>query len=84
MSVGGPCEPRTRVRLSCVDVSRVVRAVLGFLAAGWGVALLLFGILVADRLAIAIVSVVGGVLLVAMSYALYRLFGTSQTTASGS
>jgi hypothetical protein len=64
-----------------VDVPRLVRAVAGFFAAGWGVALLLVGILTTDRLAIAIGAAIGGLILLGVSYALYRSLATEETTS---
>jgi hypothetical protein len=61
-----------------VDVPRFVRAVAGFFAAGWGVALLLVGILTTDLLAIAIGAAISGLILLGVSYALYRSLATEE------
>jgi CHASE2 domain-containing sensor protein len=62
-----------------VDVPRLLRAAAGFFTAGWGVALLLIGILTTDRLAIAIGAAISGVILLGVSYALYRSLATEET-----
>jgi len=64
-----------------VDVPRLVRAVAGFFVAGWGVALLLVGILTTDRPAIAIGAAIGGLVLLGVSYALYRSLATEETAS---
>jgi hypothetical protein len=58
---------------------RLVRAIVGFFAAGWGVALLVSGTLSADPLTTRIASAIGGVILLGVSYALYRSPATGQT-----
>ncbi len=64
-----------------VDVPRLVRAIAGFFAAGWGVALLLIGILTIDRLAIGIGAATAGLILLGVSYALYRSLATEETAS---
>jgi hypothetical protein len=54
-----------------VNLHRVARAVVGFLAALWGVGLLVASV-TSDHLNTAIVWGAGGLILLGVSYAIYR------------